>query len=62
MLTRVYYKAFGGQMWRLQNTGVSGESLAIEAAVLIGTWQARGLSQSVLEAIRTEVFNTSAPV
>ena len=34
----------------------------VEAATLVGKWVSRGLSQSVLEAIRTEVFNVSAPV
>ncbi len=57
-----FYLDFGREIWHLQRIEVSGESLAIEAAVLIGKWQARGLSQSVLEAIRTQVFNVSAPV
>ena len=44
-----------------RRTNVSGEGLATEAATLIGKWVARGLSQSMLEAIRTQVFNVSAP-
>ncbi|OYD15439.1 hypothetical protein CH330_05660 [candidate division WOR-3 bacterium JGI_Cruoil_03_51_56] len=62
MIQRVYYKAFGAEVWRLQNTGVSGESLAIEVGVLVAKWVGRGLTQSVLEAIRTDVFNVSAPL
>ena len=62
MLQRVYYKAFGAEVWRLENMGVSGESLAIEVAVLIAKWVGRGLTQSVLESIRTQVFNVVAPV
>ena len=61
MLQRVYYKAFGAEVWRLENMGVSGESLAIEVGVLVAKWVGRGLSQAVLEDIRTQVFNVAAP-
>jgi hypothetical protein len=30
--------------------------------VLIAKWVARGLTQSVLQAIRTDVFNVAAPI
>jgi len=56
-----FYLAFGREMFRLRRMEVSGEGLAQEAATLIAKWTARGLSQSVLEAIRTQVFNTAAP-
>lgn len=56
-----FYLDFGREMWRLTRMNLSGESLAVEAATLIGKWVARGLSQSVLETIRTQVFNISAP-
>ena len=56
-----YYLGFGREVWSLQQKGVSGESLAIEVAVLIDKWVARGLTQSVLETVRTDVFNVSAP-
>jgi hypothetical protein len=32
-----------------------------EAATLIAKWVARGLTQAVLQAIRTDVFNVAAP-
>ncbi len=56
-----FYFAFGRQMWKLVQR-ITGESAAIETATLIGKWVSRGLSQSVLEAIRTQVFSVSAPV
>jgi len=53
-----FYLCFGREMWKLQ-TGkeFSGESLAQEAATLIAKWVARGLDQTVLEKIRTDVFS-----
>jgi len=56
-----FYIAFGSELHRLKGQNVSGEGLATEAATLIGKWVARGLSQSVLEAVRTQVFDTAAP-
>jgi hypothetical protein len=56
-----FYLCFGREMWSLQDREISGESLAKEAAVLIAKWVARGLTQSVLQAVRTQVFNVSAP-
>jgi len=57
-----FYLNFGREMWALVRRGITGESLAVEAAVLIAKWVAQGLTQSVLQAIRTDVFNVSAPV
>jgi len=57
-----FYLNFGREIWRLKRNNVSGESLALEASVLIAKWVGRGLSQSVLEAIRTQVFDVSAPI
>ena len=57
-----FYLNFGREIWALTRKEVSGESLALEAAVLITKWVARGLTQSVLQAIRTDVFNVAAPV
>jgi hypothetical protein len=57
-----FYLNFGREIWALTRKEVSGESLALEAAVQITKWTARGLTQSVLQAIRTDVFNVSAPV
>lgn len=56
-----FYLAFGRELWRLTQQQISGPSLAKEAAVLVDKWKARGLSQAVLEAIRSEVFNIGAP-
>jgi len=56
-----FYLSYGRELWRLKRMNVSGEGLATEAATLLAKWVARGLSQSVLEAIRTQVFDVSAP-
>ncbi len=56
-----FYLAFGRELWRLIRQQVSGPSLAREAAVLVDKWKARGLSQAILEAIRSEVFSISPP-
>ena len=56
-----FYLAYGREMWRLRRSGLSGESLALEAAVLIAKWATRGLTQAVLEVIRTQVFDIGAP-
>ncbi len=55
------YLAYGRELWRLQRREISGTSLQLEALVLLNKWVARGLTQSVLEAIRLQVFNVSAP-
>jgi len=60
-ITRGYYLAFARSLDKLKRHGLSGETLAIEAAILTGTWVARGLSQSVLETIRTQVFDVGEP-
>lgn len=56
-----FYLAFGRQVWKLAQR-ISGESAALEAAVLAAKWTARGLSTAVLETIRTQVFGINAPV
>jgi hypothetical protein len=57
-----FYLNFGRELWHITHeTEMSGESAAKEAATLIAKWVARGLTQSVLQAIRTEVFNIGAP-
>ena len=55
-----FYLSFAREMWKLTNR-IEGESAAIEAAVLVAKWVARGLTQSVLESIRFDVFGVSAP-
>ena len=53
---------FGREMWALIRKDISGESLCKEAAILIAKWKARGLTEAVLQAVRTDVFNVVAPV
>ena len=57
-----FYLNFGREIWALTRKEVSGESLALEAAVLVAKWKARGLTEAVLQGIRTDVFNVSAPI
>ena len=54
------YLCFGREMWSKCKTH-AGETMKIEAQVLIDKWVARGLTQSVLESIRTDVFNVGPP-
>jgi hypothetical protein len=56
------YLAFGREVWRLKRMGVSGDSLAAEVAIHIAKWVARGLSLSILETIRSQVFDVPAPI
>ena len=57
-----FYLAFGREVWRLTRSDISGDSLALEVQILLTKWVARGLTQAVLQDIRTQVFNVSAPV
>jgi hypothetical protein len=55
-----FFFAFGRQVWKLAQR-VSGETAAIETAILAAKWNTRGLSQAVLDTIRTQVFGIGAP-
>jgi len=56
------YLSFGRELWHLTHgRQVSGEAAAVEAELLIVKWVARGLTRSVLETIRTGVFNIAPP-
>ncbi len=57
-----FYLCFGREMWALLRKELSGEAMALEAATLIAKWKSRGLVEAVLQAIRTDVFNVSAPI
>jgi len=57
-----FYLNFGRELWSRIRRGMAGESLALEAATLITKWTSQGLTQAVLQAIRTDVFNVSAPI
>jgi hypothetical protein len=53
--------AFAMELW--SSTGkYHGETLAIEAQVLVDKWVARGMVQSALEKIRKDVFDVNPPV
>jgi ribosomal protein S28E/S33 len=58
----VPYLSFARRLFKLTNRkGVTGESMAIEAKVLVDKWHARGLSRDVLVAIRFENFSINEP-
>lgn len=56
------YQAYGMEMAHAVYDHLSGTGLQLDALVLLNKWVARGLTQSVLEAIRLQVFNVTAPV
>jgi len=58
----VAYLNYARQLYKLsRQKGISGESFAMAAQVLLDKWQARGLNPNVLAAIRTEVFDIGEP-
>jgi hypothetical protein len=58
----VAYLNYARQLYKLsRQQGISGESFAMGAQVLLDKWSARGLNPDVLAAIRTQVFDASAP-
>ena len=58
----VPYLNYARQLYKLsRQQGISGESFALVAKVLLDKWAARGLNPAVLAAIRTQVFDASAP-
>jgi len=58
----VPYLNYARQLYKLsRQRGISGESFAMGAQVLLDKWAARGLNQAVLAAIRTQVFDASTP-
>ncbi len=57
-----FYLCFGREMWKYQHQQeLSGASYAKAAQVLINKWVGRGLTQSILEKIRDDVFSIGAP-
>ncbi len=56
-----FYLAFAREVWSKERNGLSGGSLSREVAVLIQKWVGRGLSQTILERIRNEVFSIAPP-
>lgn len=61
-ITLPFYLAFGRELWALGRKDISGETAAINAAMQLAKWVGRGLASAVLQAIRTDVFNISAPL
>ena len=58
----VPYLSYARQLYKLsRQQGISGESFAMSAKVLLDKWAARGLDAAVLARIRTEVFDTPVP-
>jgi hypothetical protein len=57
-----FYLDFSRSCWSYLNREFSGESLAQVVAVHVAKWVARGLTQSVLEAVRTQVHSIPAPL
>ena len=58
----VAYLSYARQLYKLsRQQGISGESFALQAQVLLEKWANRGLDAAVLGRIRTEVFDTVAP-
>ena len=55
------YLAFSREVWAKRRR-FAGATLALEVATMIAKWVARGLSPSVLETIRYQVYDISAPV
>jgi hypothetical protein len=58
----VPYLSYARQLYKLsRQQGISGESFALGAQVLLDKWANRGLNPDVLARIRTEVFDAVAP-
>jgi hypothetical protein len=58
----VVYLNYARQLYKLsRQKGISGESFAMSAQILLNKWSARGLDSAVLARIRTEVFDASTP-
>jgi hypothetical protein len=58
----VPYLSYARQLYKLsRQQGISGESFALVAKVLLDKWAARGLDPAVLARIRTEVFDAAPP-
>jgi hypothetical protein len=58
----VAYLNYARQLYKLsRQQGISGESFAMGAQVLLDKWSARGLDSTILARIRTEVFDAYAP-
>jgi hypothetical protein len=58
----VAYLNYARQLYKLsRQQGISGESFALQAQVLLDKWASRGLNPAVLARIRKEVFDAEVP-
>ena len=58
----VAYLSYARQLYKLsRQQGISGESFALQAQVLLDKWAARGCDPAVLAKIRKDVFDVDAP-
>jgi hypothetical protein len=58
----VPYLDYARQLHKLsRQKGISGETFALQAQVLLDKWANRGLDPAVLARIRTEVFDAGTP-
>jgi len=55
------YLNFGRQLYKAC-AKFSGDLLATKAATILGRWVSEGLTSSVLETIRTQVFHIGPPL
>lgn len=56
-----FYLAFARQIAKATRR-YTGESLALKAVTILDRWEGEGLSKTVLEAIRNQVFHIGTPV
>ncbi len=58
----VAYLSYARQLYKLsRQQGISGESFALQAQVLLDKWANRGLDPAVLARVRKDVFDVESP-
>jgi len=58
----VPYLNFGRELYKLsRQKGITGESFAMAAKVLLDKWHARGCDEDILAQIRSDVFSVGEP-
>ena len=55
------YMAFAKEVWAKERNFGGGTALINEVSLMVYKWKTRGLSEPVLDKIRTEVFGLPAP-
>jgi hypothetical protein len=56
-----FYQAFAKEVWKVHRHYGGGNVVIDEVALLVSKWKTRGLTESVLNKIRDEVFGIPAP-